>query len=145
MDTSEFTQEQLAKAAETILKVYNNDGHYEEGEIREAFSKAIEEMYDCARKFHKGETVFTFEDPGWPCNPMIHECQVMGSKITKQGIGGVMTSYYLECPNGERVGWVDEVRVFPTKEDLQDFYLQQLDLTELRWEWIDGRVSGKYK
>ena len=141
MDTSEFTREQLAKAAETILKAYNNDGKYEEEKIREAFSKAIDEMYDSARKFHKGQEVYTFEDPGWPCNPMIQRCVVYGSKVRKQGAGGVMVAYDLDIIGGRRLGWVDEVRVFATKEELQDFYLQRLDLEELRHQWIFGRLK----
>lgn len=139
MDTSKFTQEQLAKAAETVLKVYNNEGNYEEDKIREAFSKAIDEMYDSVRKFHKGQKVYTFKDPGWPCNPMIQECQVMDSTIRKQGTAGVMASYWLECSNGERVGWVDEVRVFSTKEELQAFYLERLGIRDLPLT-IKGRV-----
>ena len=130
MDTSEFSQEQLAKAAETILKVYNNDGKYEEGKIREAFSKAIDEMYDSARKFHKGQEVYTFEDPGWPCNPMIQRCVVYGSKVRKQGAAGVMVAYDLGIIEGCRLGWVDEVRVFSTKEELQAFYRERLGLKE---------------
>ena len=39
------------------------------------------------------------------------------------------------------LGWVDEVRVFATKEELQDFYLQRLDLEELRHQWIIGRLK----
>ncbi len=126
MDTSEFTQEQLAKAAETILKVYNNEGNYEEDKIREAFSKAIDEMYDSVRKFHKGQTVYTFEDPGWPCNPMIQCCKVYGSKVRKQGAGGVMVAYNLSTVAGCRLGWVDEVRIFSTEEELKAFYLERL-------------------
>ena len=139
MDTSEFSQEQLAKAAETILKAYNNDGKYEEEKIREVFSKAIDEMYDSARKFHIGQEVYTFEDPGWPCNPMIQRCVVHGWKKRKQGFAGVMVAYDLGIIEGRRLGWVDEVRVFASKEELQDFYLQRLDLKELRPQRIFGR------
>lgn len=109
-------------------ETHNNEGDYEEDKIREAFSKAIDEMYDSARKFHKGQTVYTFEDPGWPCNPMVQKCQVKGAKIRKQGTAGVMTSYWLECPIGRSIGWVDEVRVFSTEEELKAFYLERLGI-----------------
>lgn len=133
MDTSEFTQEQLAKAAKTILNAYDGRiGKYDGDKVHQAIDKAIDEMLDASRKFHKGQTVYTFEDPGYPCNPMIQECRVELSRIKED----FTVEYFLQCYSGEKVGWVNQARVFATKDELQAFYLGRLGFEDIRREFV---------
>lgn len=125
MNTSNYTDAELALIGREILGKYDPLSHFEQSKINEAL-EAVEEK---RMKYHKGDIVYVFEDTGWPSPPKIEKCNII--RGFSYPIGNSLRRYYnLTTVAGRTMQDYAEDRIFASKEDLRRYYRNVLGISD---------------